>query len=257
MQPPRTRLIDRLAERRALRFWQGAAGAAGAADLDTLKGWRGRARRLRRELDRVLAVAEGRLALPLIGSDAMNRPLGADWVWRPDYWREPVSPRGMAGVARRTDIGDGIVLFHDCPMGAAAVRQERNRRPGDLAPFGMMLEVFEFQGGFLSLAIDLPASAAENLSRRHLVRVEFDIDVERPLAFFARLNVKHGPNTEQIQAHVRLDRGEPHAEFDLALVKINESRIEKVWLDLIFENPGMNGISLRDLRMSRRPRAEL
>jgi hypothetical protein len=142
-------------------------------------------------------------------------------------------------------------------MGAVALRQERNRRPGDLAPFGMVIEVFEFQGGFLSLAIDLPAAATENLSRRHLFGVEFDISIERQLTFFARLNVKHGPNTEQIQTQVQLNQGEVRAEFDLAPTSINEGRIEKVWLDLIFDNPGMNAIGLRDLRMSRRPRAEL
>ncbi len=257
MPPPAIRLFDRLAERRTLRLWSGAAGAAHAADLATLKGWRTRARRLRRALDRVLDIADGRLALPLIGSDAMNRPLGADWLWRPGYWRDPVSPRGFAGTGRRTDIGDGIMLFHDCPLGQIALRQNRNRRAADLAPFGLALEVFEFQGGFLSLAIDLPATATEGLTRRHLFRAEFDIEVERPLTFFARLNVKHGPNTEQVQMHVPLNQAAATAEFDLGIANINEARVEKIWLDLIFEKPGMNAVRLRDLTMSRRLRAEL
>ena len=40
----------------------------------------GQARDLRRGLDRVLQVADGRLALPLVGSDVMDLPLHADLV---------------------------------------------------------------------------------------------------------------------------------------------------------------------------------
>ena len=46
-------------------------------------------------------------------------------------------------------------------------------------------------------------------------------------------------------------------EFDLAYTKLNEKRVEKLWLDLIFEGPEMNQVTLRDLTFSRRPRAEL
>ena len=46
-------------------------------------------------------------------------------------------------------------------------------------------------------------------------------------------------------------------EFDLAYTKINEKRVEKLWVDLIFEGPEMNQIILRDVTVTRRPRAEL
>ena len=46
-------------------------------------------------------------------------------------------------------------------------------------------------------------------------------------------------------------------EFDLTYTKINEKRVEKLWIDLIFEGPEMNQIILRDVTVSRRPRAEL
>ena len=46
-------------------------------------------------------------------------------------------------------------------------------------------------------------------------------------------------------------------EFDLAYSKLNEKRVEKAWIDLIFEGPEMNQITLRDLTFSRRPRAAL
>ena len=46
-------------------------------------------------------------------------------------------------------------------------------------------------------------------------------------------------------------------EFDLAYAKLNEERIANMWLDLIFEGPQMNQVTLRDLTFSRRPRAEM
>jgi hypothetical protein len=46
-------------------------------------------------------------------------------------------------------------------------------------------------------------------------------------------------------------------EFDLAYTKMNEKRVDAVWLDLIFEGPEMNQVTIRDLTFSRYPRAEL
>ncbi len=46
-------------------------------------------------------------------------------------------------------------------------------------------------------------------------------------------------------------------EFDLAYSKMNEKRVERLWVDLIFEGPEMNQVILRDVTFSRRPRAEL
>lgn len=256
MPPNADRLIDRLAEGRALRIWQRAAEAAATADLASLRALRSRARRTQRELDRLIATAESRLALPHVGSNAMHRPLGADWLWRPEPWRLPVSPRGRAGLDRRTEIAPGVSLFHDCPLREIAVRQERNDRAGDLAPFGLVLEVLGFEGSFLSLALDLPPGAADGLLRRHLLAAELDIEAERPLPVHARLNVKHGPNTDQFPGEVTLGKGAT-LEFDLAYGNVNEKRVEKMWLDLIFEAPAQNALRLRDLTMSRRPRAEI
>lgn len=47
------------------------------------------------------------------------------------------------------------------------------------------------------------------------------------------------------------------AEFDLAYAGLNDKRIERAWLDLILNDAGMSRIVIRDLVVSRRPRAEL
>jgi hypothetical protein len=81
--------------------------------------------------------------------------------------------------------------------------------------------------------------------------------MEKPLEIFARLNIKHGPNTEQVVRELPLNEKVPMVEFDLAYTKLNEKRIDNMWLDLIFEGPQMNQVTLRDLTLSRRPRAEV
>jgi len=250
-------LFDRLMHRRVLRRWGRAATEAEEIDLDTLRALRGRARQIRRELDRLLHVAEGRLTLPLIGSNAIRKPLGTDWSWRPDLWSGPVSPAGHAAVETRTQLGAGLTIFHDCRESELTLRQIRNTREADLAPFGLRMDVFHFDGSFLSLVIDLPEEAAQGLKLRHLVRLEAVIETEKPVEIFARLNVKHGPNTEQVVRELDLTAPQVMVEFDLAYTKLNEKRVERAWVDLIFEGPQQNQIVLRDITFSRRPRAEL
>lgn len=251
-----THLIDKARQRRALNRWAKLAEEARTVDLGTLRSMRGQARALRRHLDQVIHTAEERLTLPLIGSNAFRRPLGSDWTYRPQLWRGPISPPGASAVPTQTRIGDEVTVFHDCTVSELTVRQIRNTREADLAPYGLRLDVFRFDGSFQSLAIDLPG-AAQGLQRRHLIRVDANIEMEKPLEIFARLNVRHGPNVEQVVRELPLHEEEVFAEFDLAYTKLNEKRVEHAWLDLIFDGPEMNQVILRDITFSRRPRAEL
>jgi hypothetical protein len=93
--------------------------------------------------------------------------------------------------------------------------------------------------------------------RRHLLCMEVIVEVEKHLEIFARLNVRHGANTEQIVRELPLSDDKIMVEFDLAYTKLNEKRVEAMWIDLIFEGPEMNQVTLRDLTFSRNPRAEL
>ncbi|MCE6968535.1 DUF6478 family protein [Cereibacter sphaeroides] len=250
-------LMGRLFHRAVLRRWSRAADSAAAIDLGTLRRQRAQARTLRRQLDRLLHTAENRLALPLIGSKAMRRPMGTDWTWRPDLWRGPIATPGIAAAPRRAEIAAGTTLFHDCPEAEITVRQIRNTREADLAPYGLRLDVFRFGGSFLSVVLDLPDEAVQGLQLRHVIRLEVTAECERPLRVFARLNVRHGPNTEEIVQGIAVDGSESAAEFDLACTRMVEKRVEKIWVDLILDRPEMNQIILRDVTLSRRPRAEL
>lgn len=154
-------------------------------------------------------------------------------------------------------LGSEATLFHDCQLSELTLRQLRNQREEDLAPYGVRMDVFKFDGSFLSLVINLPPGATDGLKRSRLLRMSSIIEMEKPLEIFARLNIKHGPNTEQIVRELPLHEAEIVVEFDLAYSNLNEKRVEKAWIDLIFEGPEMNEVTLRELTFTRRPRAAM
>jgi hypothetical protein len=251
------KFVERLLNASVLRRWSRRARAAQSLNLVELRSLRAQARDLRLQLDRLLFEADGRLALPAIGSNAMQLPLYTDWSHRPEIWRGPISPQGASSVLSRAKIGNEGTLFHDCRISELTFRQVRNTSEQDLAPFGLRLDVFRFDGSFLSLAVDLPNEVCHGLGKRHILRLDCAIDLETPIEIFARLNIKHGPNLEQIVREIPITSDDVFAEFDLAYTKLNEKRVEKVWIDMIFEDPEMNQIVLKDITVSRRPRAEV
>lgn len=250
-------LVDLILHPLVIRRWRRTASAADQVSLGMLRRIRLRALELRQALDRIIFVANGRLALPLIGSNTFPKPLHSDWSWRPQLWRGPIFPPGRAAVESKSAFGDEVTIFHDCRISELTVRQMRNTREEDLAPYGLRLDVFKFDGSFLSLVIELPDSAMRGLTRKHLLRLNAVIETEKKLEIFARVNIQHGPNTEQMVRELPLDDKEFSIDFDLAYTKLNEKRVERAWVDLIFEGPEMNQVMLRDVNFSRRPRAEV
>ena len=87
------------------------------------------------------------------------------------------------------------------------------------------MDVFNFDGSFLSLVIDFPEASLSSLKRKHLIRLEPIIELEKPLEIFARLNIKHGPNTERVVRELPLNDTVPMVEFDLAYTKLNEKHV--------------------------------
>lgn len=251
------KVLDRLANRRAGKFWTNLARKSDGMDLETLNELRSNAQGFKRKVNQFLNKADSRLALPRLGSNAMNRPAGSDWVWRPELWRGPVEPGGFAAPRRHINFGRQAELYHDCKLREITIRQQRNSRRSDLAPFGVSLDVLGFAGSYLSLVINLPEDAVKGLSRRHILRVDALAEYDRPCTIHTRLNIQHGPNKEEIA--VELERSEriSFAEFDLGFMNVNEKRVEKLWCEFFFEAPEMNRVVFRDMIISRRPRAEI
>ena len=250
-------LIDKAFFSQSLAKWARNARMARAPDLISLRRQRVRARQLKSHLDALIHVADERLALPLEGSTSFPKPHNADWSWRPELWRGPLPNPGMSAVQTRAMLGNEVTLFHDCEFSKLTLRQLRNLREEDLAPYGLRMDVFRFDGSFLSLVLDLPEGGVKGLKRTHLIRMDVIVELEKPIEIFARLNIKNGPNTEQIVRELDLTQEQTVVEFDLSYSNLNERRIEGAWLDLIFEGPEMNQVVLRDLTFSRRPRAQI
>ncbi|WP_420583756.1 DUF6478 family protein [Ruegeria sp.] len=251
------KLLDRYIHRKVVERWRRAVQNLPTATVPQLRQQRDDARKLRYKLESVINEADARLAKPLIGSNQFAKPLGTDWCNRPDLWRMPLSRPGVASAPRRAPLDPQVTLFHDCPLAEIGMRQTRNKRDNDLAAFGLAVEVFGFAGSFLSLSVALPSEASQGLTKQHLMRVDSVIMPDHPLEVFARLNIQHGPNIEQVLRKLDMASTSHSVDFDLAHLPLNERRVEKIWLDLIFEDPRMNRVMIRDLTFCRHHRADL
>ncbi|TXB68474.1 hypothetical protein FQV27_10755 [Paracoccus aurantiacus] len=253
--------IERMQRLRAEEQWARLSAGALRLRQSRLGGLRDEAMSLRRHLDRFLTQSDRRVASARADIDRVPLPGGTDWRWRPDFMVVPVSPSGVAAPENASRIAEGVAVWHDCPERALILRQVRNTRAGELAAYGLQVEVMGFGGSFMSLSIDLPRDALTNLTRDHIIRVETTIEPEAGTELYYRLNIGNGPNTEELLRHVgELQAGRmAHlvTEFDLAQTQMNEKRLEKIWLDLIVENPRMTAVTIREMILSRHPRAHI
>lgn len=242
---------------RALKRWAEIAEGAERIPPAELRALQGRLAGMRHKLDNARIAADAALLAAAPGNHEIERPEQCDWAFRPALWRAPIAPFGAVAVPSPTDLGGGVKLFHDAKQSELSYRQVRNTRRDIPSPYGLMLDVYRFDGSFLSLAQDMPSDAVVGLTRGHYLTVSLRTALESPLEIYARLNVQHGPNCEQIVRQFDFDGDKAVAEFDLAYSKINEKRLEKMWLDLIFEGPQMNQATLWDMTLVRAPRADL
>ena len=250
-----TGLLDRLAHRRAARNWARIGRSASKVRYEDLTSLRSRARTIQSQVTKALANIEDRIHQPT--SAFLPQYDGvSEWAWRPDMWRGQVSPTGVASVQSGMRFGEAVKAFHDCEMSENALRQIPNMRSEDLTAYGLKVDVFAFSGSFMSIVVDLPVEALAGLSKRHILRFGLDVSVERAVPAYARLNLKHGPNTEQLVQNLPLGFRST-VDFDLGFTELNENRIEGAWVELIFDKPELNQIIIHDLHMSRCPRAEL
>ena len=244
-------MIGRFLHRRSVARWKASMRQAGDVDLTSLETQKQMARKLMRHVRDFQTEAESRLTLPRLGSMTFARPSGTDWAWRPKIWRPAFASGGLAPAMPKDNMTNEVVIFHDCKSAEVTLRQTHNMREIDLSPYGLAIEAFHFDGNYLSIAIEVPQSSCEGLRKKHLIRLAAVIERERPSKIYARLDVKHGPNTEQILLTLPDDQAETMVEFDLAFSQLNERRAERMWVDLMIESPAMNKIMFRDLTLCR------
>lgn len=239
-----------------LKRWQRALRAPAELSSAELKRMNGEIRGMRDRLDTMAAQSRSALLSRTTHSDGIDRPDQCDWATRPAPWREEMRPRGMVGLRSPQPLPGGATVFHDANHAEISLRQERAPSWVPGAQFGLVLEVYRSDGSFVSFVQDMPPEALVGLTRNHFISVNLVADREQPVEIYARLNIQHGPNVEQLVRQVEFEGTNGQAEFDLAYSKINERRLEKAWLDLIVEGPKMTRIALWDMVMLRAPRAD-
>lgn len=241
---------------RGAAVWRDLERGVGTFSLGNIIALRGRAADLRRTLDTVIMQADRRIDQLRQGKTQMKMPDDADWGWRPDVFATRLGQISSVVRSARHNVGASIAVHHNDTDPELIVRQFKNMGVDDLAPFGLSLETYDFKGSFLSLAIDLPREAAEGLTKNHIFEVEGKLSLDHPTPVFVRLNVKHGPNVEELLQEIPNSANRLYLEFDLGYCDLHEARVENVWLDLIFDDPSMNRMKISDMVFVRRPRAK-
>lgn len=243
------RLFHRMALRRITR--RGAALAQKSPrDLSDIAKNAGQVARaaegLRRRAEARLIDATGPSPLPEL-------PSRTEWAGRAGFWNE--GGRSACPAPTGTALGTGLTLHHDGE--ADRVCAHASSRPPGPVRFALAIETTDFSGSYVSLSLDLPDEASQKLTPQSLIRVVIAVALERPLASFARLNVRQGPNTEQQVRAIEFGQRNSAVEFDLFYMDILEGVDADIWVDLIFENPRLARIDIADAVFIHRRRAGL
>lgn len=218
---------------------------------------RASARRLRSQLAGFDALASSRLARPAIGSQTVLAPAGTNWSCRPSLWSTPLVVPAAVATSTETRLDPSSVLFLPSRTAEVTWRQYRSTRPESLAPFGLVIETFAFDGDYLSLALDFPPPSLAGLTEKSLVHLGLDFSSEYPVRAAMQLNLRDGPNVYSLRQN-GIDPAEPDLiGFDLLAEIPPSTTIDHVWLDIILERPEMNRFDLRDVVFLRRNRAEI
>jgi len=253
--------LERRGRQGAARQWSRLAAAAkggGPCAFDT--GLRDEARTLQDDLARFLHYSDAALTCRRGALHPAQCPPGTDWFWRPALLRGEVAPRVLVAPESGRRLGDEVALWHDCPHRAVILQQIRGCG-ADLAPYAVRLEVMGFAGSYLSLSLDLPDDIPGGLGRDQILRMDGWFAAERPITVYARLNLTQGPDRMPMLRKLDgpLSGGDCRrtVEFDLDYAELTARPVQRAWLDLIFEAPLMNAVTLGELILSRHPRAQV
>ena len=84
---------------------------------------------------------EYKIRRPRIDTRLFNTSADTVWSWRPELWCGPIGKKGRLGVKSGLKLGQEVSIFHDCDLQEISMRQVRNTRRDDLAPFGFVMDI--------------------------------------------------------------------------------------------------------------------
>lgn len=190
-------------------------------------------------------------ALPIDVPEGFHIPAKTQWSYRPQIWRD-ASPFDIYGdILSGTELGPLVTLHHDGDGAALSIRRPEQ----DASALDINFDGFE--GGFFSLAFELPETGIQSLAHHDLIRVALKSTAAEAFVAYVRLNLRHGPNNEQITRMIDIGDGDSFAEFDVFYTEFNPNRVTSVWVDLIINNPAARKITFDEVVILRRARASL
>lgn len=183
--------------------------------------------------------------------EGFHVPPKTQWGFTPSL-QNGITQDGISGnILTGTTLGPHVTLHHGGDGAQFAIRQT------DDYGTGLVFDFDEFTSDFFSLAFELPQEGVLALGRQDLLRFVLRTQANEPFQAYARLNLCHGPNTEQVVRMIDIGEGEGFAEFDIFYTDFEQKRATSAWIDLIINEPAHMQITLEEAIILRRARASL
>ena len=183
--------------------------------------------------------------------EGFHVPPKTQWGFTPSL-QSGITQDGISGnILTGTALGPNVTLHHDGDGAQFSIQQTDDYGTGLVFDFG------DFTSDFFSLAFELPLEGVLALGRQDLLRFVLRTQANEPFEAYARLNLCHGPNTEQIVRMINIGAGESFAEFDIFYTEFEQKRATSVWIDLIINDSAHKRIILEEAIILRRARASL
>jgi hypothetical protein len=183
--------------------------------------------------------------------EGFHVPPKTQWGFTPSL-QSGITQEGISGnILTGTALGPHVTLHHGGDGAQFSIQQTDDYGAGLIFDFG------NFPSDFFSLAFEIPLEGVLGLGRQDLLRFILRTQANEPFEGYARLNLCHGPNTEQVVRMINIGVGESFAEFDIFYTDYEQKRATSAWIDLIINDPAHKRITLEEAIILRRARASL
>ena len=170
----------------------------------------------------------------------------ADWCAQIGPFTAYDTPAGQA-LPSGSDLGGGIKIFHNGHETAVQAKT--------LMPDSITLQTMQFTGTYLALAIDLPGPAIAGLRKDHILRLAAHLNTQNCNALHARLNLSQLTKTQEMQGSILGQADQIFADFDFYHTEMGQTPAKHGWIDLIFSPQSDCLLTLGEITVGRRPRA--
>ena len=150
--------------------------------------------------------------------EGFHVPPKTQWGFTPCL-QNGVTQDGISGnILTGTTLGPHVTLHHGGGGSQFSIQQT------DDYGTGLTFDFEGFTSDFFSLAFELPLEGVLALGRQDLLRFVLNTHANVPFQAYVRLNLCHGPNTEQVVRMIDIGEGESFAEFDIFYTEFEQKR---------------------------------